>query len=282
VWVTVKPPSLSPQLFLLSHIKLANFLIKNEFYCPESPNKSALIIAIELENIEFINLILESHWNFSDENQVSTMSQAVITGNLQILDILKQNGFPLRAIDVAVVHKNYDVINWFLANGYPAETDDESTALAAKLGDIEEVDWLLKKDFKCNTRAFAGAAAYGNLDNLKWLLRHCSRNNSDELKFDPTFGEAASFGNIENMEWLLKHGFEKNVYAFSMAVSEGNIKVLDWLLKNDFPKNKDCFAIAIVEGKIEVLNWLLKNDFPKNKDCFAIAIVEGKIDGPNH
>ena len=72
------------------------------------------------------------------------------------------------------------------------------------------------------------AARLGNLDNMKWLLEN--KCPWDEY----TFASAASIGNLENMKWLLANKCPWDTYTFDCATRIGNLENIKWLEENNF------------------------------------------------
>lgn len=158
--------------------------------------------------------------------------------------------------------------------------------------------WLKEK--KCSwNRSFREAAAYGNLENMKYLKENecpfqtpitfanvatglpaqfrshmmliMSNNNCQ------TFAAAALHGNLENMIWLKGHECPWDASTFSSAVIHGDIENMNWLKGHECPWNLYTFRIAARYGNLEVMKWLKTNGCPLRACTFSSAAEYGDL-----
>ena len=125
--------------------------------------------------------------------------------------------------------------------------EEEIIKLCAKYGKIKNIKSLGKRyRYSVDEKAFKNAAAYGNLENMKWMLK--KRFTHDE----ETFAESALNGNLENMKWLLENGFSYDERTYINAAKNGKIENMKWMLENKFPHcETEIFAEAALNGKLE-------------------------------
>ncbi len=156
--------------------------------------------------------------------------------NIEIFDILVENGFPLtqhifngigKSGNMTLLYRMLNVID--ISN---ISNDLLVLEYAAERGDQYMISILLDKGFPKKNIVTAYAAAY------------CSKNND-----------------INFMKWLLDRGFKKHEDAYEHAIKYENINVLNWLLQNQFPKSTKIFWNAVASSSVKILDWLLVNNF---------------------
>ncbi len=146
---------------------------------------------------------------------------------------------------------------------------------------------------------FEHAAAWGNLDLLKWLY---SRWPSMRREIAPL---ACSSGNIEMVDWIEEQGilltescalvaadhghFDllRHLYSLGCAVPSmcaagaakyGRIDVLEWMGIIGVEKTDSIATTAAGEGNIDVLEWAWENRYPFSKHAFARAVKRVKLE----
>ena len=136
---------------------------------------------------------------------------------------------------------NLALLKWARDHGCPI--DHRTTAVAARLGDLEMVKWLREQGCSWDETACSGAAKGGHLEVLKWL-------KSNGCPWDPwSCSEAARTARLDVLLWLKENGCSWDVRTFAVACSKGNMEVIKWLHVNGCHWNEDSPNVAARKGK---------------------------------
>lgn len=167
-------------------------------------------------------------------------------------------------------------------------------------GDINFLDWLLKRGCPCDTRALVTAVRMGNSAIVSWMLdRGCPRSEEATL-------EAARMGHLDIFALLLNKGVPMDlakclwhagangqiaildlmsqvamrshyVTAWRGAAQEGQVAVLYWALERGNSFQEEISSIAASHGETDVLKLLIEFRQPISKDIVTKAIQSGKV-----
>lgn len=196
-------------------------------------------------DIEMMKLLVE----FKLYYEWMVWESAAESGNLVAMELLKEHGF-LRI------------------NG------NTPICTAAESGSIENVKWFKENGWRLTHSVFWHAARGGNMEMLKWLKDNgCPCNTA--------LCGAAIFGHIGNMEWLLENECLLDEWTFTMATKNGHLEVMKWLKEKGCPYNKDAFTAAAINKHAEAIRWLKKIGCPYDKKTtLAIGQMYMDHEGP--
>lgn len=171
-------------------------------------------------------------------------AEAVVGGNLNVLEFLKQNCcpfYPDSCLYEAATKGNLQIIKWLLKNG-------------CSLADVDK--WT-----------FETAARKGHLQIIKWFVENgCSIRIVNEVSFK----EVAEGGHLHVMQWLHENGCPFDKLTFAYATRCGKVENLEWLLDSNFPWDKNCYLQATEYNKLDTLQWLLEQGCPQGDIAFLM------------
>ena len=225
---------------------------------------------IELIYDGYANLIPEHY--IVPENRVmyqykKIYYRAALNGDLSMIRLLLRLGktsYLWNNIDFvfrgAAKMGNMEILNWLCDNGY--KFNRWTTACAAKGNQFETLKWLVDKGCKMDVLTSSYAAKIGNMEMLKWILneKKCETDNYVVFK-------AVSKGHIDIVKWLHVKDPENLYNVCNIAAKFGHLDILKWGLDNGYRISS--FTNAMEGGHIHILQWLKDNGYfrPKKTLC---------------
>ena len=128
-------------------------------------------------------------------------------------------------------------------------------AEAAGRGSLNIMKWLKKKGCKMVYEYDRCSGTFGDPDyDSDTFSLGCG---GMELKWNGAFAQAARYGDLNNMKWLHENGCPLDYYTFGAAAENGDLEILDWLLLNNCPYEEYfCFIYELSDSVIE---WFAKH-----------------------
>ena len=182
------------------------------------------------------------------------LSMAANNPNPQCLDLLLAAGYQRNSRCFIDVVDNIQLLqNLFDRNFKPIAY---ATAIAAKNGRIDVLEWMLNHDFPMSNNAYAQAASNAHLTTLQWLKNHNIPRGGFEIS------TAACEGHMHIVQWLYDNGFDRSYDACRWAAKHEDPSILLWLLERNFPHSDEACSIAACYGRKETLKILISHQFP--------------------
>jgi ankyrin repeat protein len=194
-------------------------------------------------------------------SQKSTMRWAIEQGDVEIIEYLKTIGFDIKAHTYNINGERYTALQ-----------------LAAMLGSVEMLEYLLKQDLNINdiptnTRypVLHLAVARGNAGAIQLLLASGANIHDVDKDGKTALHIAAMYGNAGAIQLLLASGAKvedvdkDKKTALHHAARSGDLEALKLLFNNGADikavDRNDCMAInyAADGGKVEAIQFLLKH-----------------------
>ena len=130
-------------------------------------------------------------------------------------------------------------------------------------GSVALAKWALAEGFPMQISTMwtmaHEAAAYGQLELVKWLFGEGGFEMDEEMNDDRVTNSAASSGNLELVRWLRGKGCDWSTWTCRSAAEAGRLGVLQWLRTNGCPWDKETCDWAVDKGHVEVLRWAREN-----------------------
>jgi len=120
-------------------------------------------------------------------------------GNLQILDFLYENNFPMTYYYTvgASMDNQFEALKWLYAKGYPL--NDHICIHAARNGNLEMLEWAHQRSCRMNAKVISAAAQNRHLNIIKWAY-------DNGCPFDKEACEKAAYnGDLDTLRWLRRH-----------------------------------------------------------------------------
>ncbi|GFH53319.1 hypothetical protein CTEN210_09795 [Chaetoceros tenuissimus] len=208
-----------------------------------------------------------------------TCSIAARKGNLKALKYARSKGCPWHenCLRNAIVHRNFDVVEYCLQNRCPIGNSD----ICHYAMDDKDHDRALRmlrllREFSVpwGERTCSKAASTGNFQALKRSVSQgCPWDRQECANY------AAQHGDIEALKWIRSQGvvFDEINATFLHAAISGNFSVVEYCVDNDFSCGDRLYANAIenFDNPIPVIKLLQKNDYPWHPSaCKAATILE--------
>jgi hypothetical protein len=208
----------------------------------------------------------------------TTSSNAVMKGDMEVLNWLMKNGCPFggHLFSVAVSARRLDVMIWLKAHRTTLmhPPDKQTFELAASNGDIPVMEWLLKVGCPYGNAVLESAVFGGcSVEVLAWLYER----NFPSLN-ENTFSLATHRGDLDVMEWLWERKCATSSHAFSGAVYDCNIPKLNWLCRKGVTFDPKVVRHAMEDTtSLEVLQWLFEKECVMTSNCCAHAAKRGDL-----
>lgn len=209
--------------------------------------------------------------------------QAAKYGNIQVLQYLdsaekssnNNNTYKNQynfICQVAAEHKQFDTLQWIIANGY-ADTTSITEHIAGS-GNIDMLQWAHEQHgCTLNERTMANAAKHGHLECVQWL--HSNMNCAWDQE---TCLNAAKYGHLDILQWVREKGCPWDNDTSSNAALHGHLEVVQWAHNNGCPWIVETWFNAVKNGHLLVLQWLRANGCPLTDISCYIAAQYGRLD----
>ncbi len=163
-----------------------------------------------------------------------------------------------------MVTRNYEMLKWFESRGiFPklgwwAPTDNDIFKKALQYGEIEVIDWFLKKGYKPDVlNGINYIALYRPLEFAEFM------KSKGYLPSKEAFRRATESADEERLNWLRQNGITdefdekaRTIIANNSLFSGGELKIIKWLIEHNYIPTTDGANSAAAYGNIEVLNYL--------------------------
>ena len=149
---------------------------------------------------------------------------------------------------------------------------------AATYGNLDNIKWLLKKDFKLTNRVFKAATLKGDLTNMKWL-----KTNECPIQRD-IFNIALENGDLDNIKWLHHNGYLFDTSSLNVAIRHGSLVNMKWLFEHGCQLNSGNYNslnadIPVMSGNLDCMKWLLEKGCSFNRyGTFDKCLEHGDLD----
>lgn len=195
------------------------------------------------------------------------VAQATTNGSLEILQYLWDNyreigywgGIELVG---AIRNKHHELVDWIKAHVVLRSVCAQHVIEhAAAYGNVEVVRWLCK-DFGVGiAEALSTAARSGEWEVLRWLVTTQVVESDDP---DPTLLDVKIYvcpaldGNLDMLRFLFDCDLVRDpVEALELAAAHGHLHIIKWLHEEEgIASVGEAFGIAAQNGHIEVLKYL--------------------------
>ncbi len=195
-------------------------------------------------------------------------------GHLDMLMFAFKNGCPLDTASVYYAAKIEDLkILQYLYSIGGNKLPETAWYSAAAWGQLDTLKWLLDKDCPWDERVCAEAARHGYLDVLKWL-------RSEGCPWDKrTCMDAATEGHFEVLKWARHNGckWDKKTISLQIAFS-GNIQMMKWARSKHCWWDAQTCARAACGKKLEMLKWLHRSGCPWDSATIWRTLLVNHID----
>jgi len=205
----------------------------------------------------------------------ATISQMVaLTGNLECLQLLHANGYPIFTEVVfaeAIRGGNIDMIKWLRDNKCPYNRSTSGYYSHDRLikmitTGLPILKLLIELEYFFDDSLCNYAAYYGNLEVLNYLYMSGFKLNKKVIEY------AAAQGHLHIIIWVREHGCEWDSEACLATVHNNHLDVLRWLRGFDrktcglpsnetdiCPWDKKLYQIASNENRNVILEFALEN-----------------------
>ena len=248
-------------LIKLNNLEIIKIILDNDI----KPNYKSLIYAIELKNINMIELFL-----VYIETNTFTLNNAINTGDIDIITYFLNKGIKpdITSLNNTIGIKNLNLIKKIIFDGNVKPTIDSLNLYALHTNDIDIVKLIMeeciKNSINPNLNTLNQAIRY-NENIIRLIIRECNK-----VDIKPT---------IETLNNAIK--FNKNIDVIGLIIPECNkvdikptIELLNFVI--DKIKNLDIIRLILntgVKPTIETLNYAI-NIIPFQKDIFMTILDE--------
>jgi hypothetical protein len=109
---------------------------------------------------------------------------------------------------------------------------ERSSFLAASMGRVDVLDWIIRHNYRWELDIAFTAVEYGHVSVLEWVWKHDGRDAFHSTCMILMFELAAEFGHLGVLKWLYDRSAEHvPVYirtARGMAISAGHAEIVAW------------------------------------------------------
>ena len=237
-----------------------------------SPTQSSHFTMVQTDTVEDIIPVM------TRDNCYEILTCVVYCSRRDVLDKVKEDNpayvdeLSASLMITTATYNKKDMLDWFLEKGYPKPMC--MYEVATKSSNYSLLKWLHEKEFPIHPtddRSVMYASEGGRIDQLKWLLE---RNFTPDLAL-----ELAAGGNqFKTIRWLYHvKNYPLTSDVFMSAATTGDIKMCRWLQNQNCPYNDTVCQAAIIYNKYDLLKWLHAKGHIINDRCFLIALRNGDL-----
>ncbi|KTD74041.1 ankyrin repeat domain-containing protein [Legionella tucsonensis] len=189
----------------------------------DNQGNTPLMVAAGRGNLKIIEYLLEKGCDLHRKNNIGENAATLAAGNgqLEILEFLDNAGADLMVVN---------------------DKDENALMSAARNGHLVCVSYLLGRSVSVDLKNNQGKTAFqlafeaNQLEIANLLVTKSTSTEKDQALFD-----AVKRGDLDGLRWLVKHGAslsatnESQMTPILLAASLGNIKLIDYLLSIDEP-----------------------------------------------
>lgn len=277
-----------------------------------------LYIAAAKGNIEIIELLVANgaKINTDETVDIAPLHAAADKNNIEVIEWLLQQGCPIdqknsQGETALIVADSLETIQLLIQMGAnpraKCNRGFDVVLQAACNNKIDVLEYIIENQLgTLDTKTTEGAtplliaAAEGNLEIMKWLIKHGSSCDERNQYGSNAFLVAGSYGQLEVMKFALENGcsiHDKDYDDFSIqhlvatGFNESCIDVLDWLVyekgvdvldKHEvYGKTPIQYTAGALKGKVQlqIIEWLLRAgaslDSDEGKGVLEIAKSKG-------
>ena len=205
---------------------------------------------------------------------------------IQYLISLKCKMNPFKVILAAVKSKSLNHLQWLERNGFPLTESHRLIEMAARTeNNIPMIEYLISQNCPISHYCtLQSAAAYGALNNLKWLLK-----NGISIDVPSVFKEAISRrAPLDMKKWLFENGYPIAV-SHLVAKENDSIETLEWFKEQGVSFSEKVtnsqfnqFRImeeAAAQGSLDNIKSLVENGCPINSPTILReAAAQGSLE----
>lgn len=228
--------------------------------CGGTCSRMAMDEAAARNKIEVVKYL---HKNRKEGCTTRAMDEAAENGHLQMVQFLHDNrteGCTTFAMDGAIAQGRLAVVKWLFANRSERGSSNVIDAAISR-GHLEVVRWLTLNcsgyEFaRCTSAAMDSAAAFGDLQRLKWL----SENHNESFTVQ-AMENAIENRNFEVMLYL-SHYVAVPDDAAILSIENNELEMLRWIISNH-PRvcNFGRMMRAAQNGSLLISRWLRNRGF---------------------
>ncbi len=226
-------------------------------------------------DLKEVRLLVDQGMKLSPEvftYAVENQDSSTVFGILQYLFDINCPYHKTLAFSAAMYHDKpvlYKIISWMCSN--KMYITKSAYHRAAERNDFDTIKLLYNNKITKDYSACATAARVGNLEMVEWLRARKFSWHSNTIIIAMSNEDADSA--IKVIKWMLNNGFEPHVdfYIGAATNTEAGIKIMNWLYENKFPCDhtvfKQYFIYAIMSQFIDNIKWLLEHGIlPDQRD----------------
>ena len=192
-------------------------------------------------------------YNFSIEMPAMEMEFRKIINETNYLHVYLEHNFyhPLCRYTIELIHDGRDVPDKYItADNVVLRKFYKIHARLARQGKLDVIQKIFAANsdenmIMCAKYAMMGAAEYGHLNILKWILKNGYPRDGRAM------GYAAKGGQLTALKWMVKHNFTDRGLSFYYAAGTGNVEILQYLCEHKFTINDNYYAAN--KGKLEII-----------------------------
>jgi hypothetical protein len=210
------------------------------------------------------------------------MNSAVATGaaesgrlsTLQCAHSLEKCPLPNNIAAIAARLGDIAMLAWLLSIGHKLQGGTMKAALAA--GNINVLDFLHEKECQLDGFAYDNAA---NAEVAQWL--YVRKGMSGRVELQRANYTAAEQGKLDILHWTREKNVPYTNVTMRYAASAGTkaIPTMQYLLSEGcIMDTDDCYSAAVTQGSVDVLEWLTQeHNATFSEDSLEVAASEGHI-----
>jgi hypothetical protein len=297
----IHPPEKSLSLAaLLGTVEIMEWLFTDNGFTPSRSDLLDACVSGAIDRVEWLFRHMTIEEDLVDLRR-NMVTNAIYSGNVDLLEYLKKKGFVLDEIhmSVAINTKRTHVMEWVWASAdEKIRQDIDIPSLVGEVddGDLSTYQWLHSKkllDVSAFIDLFDTAFEHGYVEVVDWIwnldeIRDFRGPEQPELQWEER--RRAFFRvdvSIEMMKWAHEHGYGMEPYTYYLCGRTTQlIEALDflystgcpipeefgshgtdpcvvrWLYGKGYPLKSDDFIESLIRKDEDQLKWLIANNCP--------------------
>ncbi len=250
----------------------------------DEDGNTLLAIAAKSGNISNIKYLLQKIDLNQSKGVYSPLELAVMNNQLEVAKLLIMNGAKINfsisdssktdILSSACVNGNLDMVKLLLENGYPKEGYMQMLQTAAQYNQVQILQYLINEGFDINSTfnedtALGIASYYGSLDCVKLLVSNGASINGAPNLVTP-LAKACYMGQTDVVKFLIEKGVNVNLQPSDLteqlplqrAIDSGSLDIVKLLVDHGAKVENSTISLAQSSGSSNILSFLKLNKNP--------------------
>jgi ankyrin repeat protein len=243
----------------------------------DGDNNNLLTIAAKSGNVDVLKYLMPK-FNLSGDDGYRALLAAISNNQSETSTILIKNKAKIASnttdtlegnmLSLACMNGNLGIVKLLVNNGYPKDGYNQALQMAAQYNRVEILRYLIRVKFDVNSSfneetPLGTASFWGNIDCVKLLVLSGAHINGISTLATP-LSKACFMGQTEVAKFLVENGADVNAQPtditgqlpLQQAIMSGSLDIIKILVQHGAKIDESILSLAKNSGSVNILNYL--------------------------